>query len=250
MTFPLFFSFVPLPSFSLCSRNSETQCQWDFTAKISLCYNMGLIHVTRRLCADAQTRSHNNRSDKNKRPSKLEPGMGAAAGRRGCNEIIRGKYCATGATTVSQTERLCVERAACESEKLWVSMGEKSPLSGSATQAHSSGITMNELWGCRVFPCFCASLFFGNTSRVSVVIDARFPRSRNRGQNCRLGQRNQSFVKQNVVELTVIWMTSCFWEEKGTFIWGEHSRGCHYCARPSVHHLRNTPVPLPNNGSM
>lgn len=94
--------------------------------------------------------------------------------------------------------------AACESEKLWVSMGEKSPLSGSATQAHSSGITMNELRGCRVFPCFYASLFFGNTSRVSVVTHAQFPPSPTREQNRRVGQQKQPIVKQNVAELTVV----------------------------------------------
>lgn len=111
---------------------------------------------------------------------------------------------------------------ACESEKLWVSMGEKSPLSGSTTQAHSSGITMNELWGCRVFPCFYASLFFGNNSHVSVVIHARFPRSRNGGQNCRFGQQKQPIVKQNVVELTVVWMKSCFGGEKDECLSGEN----------------------------
>lgn len=82
---PQFLSPPPLLFLSLCCRDSEAQCQRDFTAKISLCYRMRYRLDTCDRAVHKHTHTHTqhrapNQSDKNKRPRKLKPEMGGEAG--------------------------------------------------------------------------------------------------------------------------------------------------------------------------
>lgn len=119
MTFP---SFCP-PAFSLIMQPQVERHNVRGISQLKLVFviicGTGKKHVTgRRTNTHAHrhthTRAHTEppisqtRKKQNQQPRKLKPETGGEAGSRGHNEIIRAKYCATGATTVFKTERLCL----------------------------------------------------------------------------------------------------------------------------------------------